>query len=134
MSDTNSDDLRDLLVYTTGTEVSGLGGNFTQGGFSGIRHEFNEANEANPGTRIRGLAAADNTRNLFKSVIPFDSYNLDRVEINRGSNSALFGLGSPAGIINSTLIRPHFSNTTEVGFQVDSWGGVPGRHWILIEV
>jgi hypothetical protein len=32
-----------------------------------------------------------------------DSYNTERVDISRGANAILFGLGSPAGIINNQL-------------------------------
>ena len=55
-------------------------------------------------TRVRGLSAPDRARNFFKTDIPFDSYNTDRVDLNRGANSFLFGLGSPAGLINSGLV------------------------------
>ena len=56
-----------------------------------------------PNTRIRGLAEADNLRDFFLTDIPWDSYNVDRVDLQRGPNSILFGIGSPAGIINSGL-------------------------------
>jgi hypothetical protein len=99
LRDTGSTNLRDVLVYTTGTEVTGLGGNF---GGSGIATE--EATDVtisnNVGTRVRGLASADTTRGFFRSLIPFDAYNSNRLEINRGANAILFGVGSPAGIVN----------------------------------
>lgn len=99
LRDTGSTNLRDVLVYTTGTEVTGLGGNF---GGSGVASE--EATDVtinnNVGTRVRGLASADTTRGFFRSLIPFDSYNANRLEINRGANAILFGVGSPAGIVN----------------------------------
>lgn len=99
LEDTGSTNLRDVLVYTTGTEVTGLGGNFSGSGFG--LEQFREAGLSNrTGTRVRGLAEAQQARNFFRSLIPVDSYNTERIDINRGANALLFGVGSPAGIIN----------------------------------
>lgn len=109
--DTGSTSAKDLLVYTTGTEVTGPGGNFTDARSTGAQTplaNFESNLNANAGSRVRGLLSADNTRDFFTTGVPFDSYNLERIEINRGANAALFGIGSPAGIINSTTIRPRF--------------------------
>lgn len=122
--DTNSTDALDILVYTTGTEVAGIGGNFTNFSVEGSGGQVSD--EANRNailapTRIRGLAAADRARNYFRTSIPFDSYNTQRVEINRGSNAVLFGLGSPAGIINNSLKQAEFANSIKMGFTVSSY-------------
>src|SRR4051812_8867351 len=53
-------------------------------------------------TRGRRLAGATQDRNFSRSVIPMDGYNTHRGEINRGANELLFGVGSPAGIINTS--------------------------------
>lgn len=103
LSDTGSNNLRDLLIYQTSAESTGFGGNLSgadpsPGGSPGEPSLSN----GNSGNRIRGLAAADNARNYFKSIIPMDGYNTERVEINRGANALLFGVGSPAGIINTS--------------------------------
>lgn len=121
--DTGSDNLRDALVYTTGTEVNGPGGNFADFGVNSTGFGGNFSESFGTTTRVRGLAAADTTRNFFPSVIGFDNYNSERVEINRGTNSALFGLGSPAGIINHTLIRPIMnSDQGEFSAEYGSYG------------
>lgn len=124
LQDTGSTNLEDILVYTVGTEVNGLGGNFSNFGQMNLGRKFQEnssgAFEPMSTTRLRGLAAADQARNFFNSGIPTDAYNVDRIDINRGANSALFGLGSPAGIINSTLIAPRFKDSAEVKVRVDS--------------
>jgi len=126
LEDTGATNLQDLLVYTTGTEVAGLGGNFSneldRGSFT---LEFEgERFAANASTRVRGLAAADNTRNYFSSIIPLDSYNINRVTVNRGANNILFGLGSPAGIIDRSLARPVGFNSSEVSIRVDKYGSL----------
>ncbi|MGH7995990.1 MAG: hypothetical protein ACREFX_06530 [Opitutaceae bacterium] len=58
---------------------------------------------ANPTTRVRGLTSADVAEDFFLTNSRVDSYNVDQVEINRGPNAMLYGLGSPGGIINSDL-------------------------------
>jgi outer membrane receptor for ferric coprogen and ferric-rhodotorulic acid len=122
MNDIAANNLQDLLTYTAGTEVDGLAGNFSGSGFnSGGFQEFNGASRSVQGnTRVRGLGAADQTRDYFITDTPMDGYNIDRVEINRGPNAILFGLGRPGGIINSGLIRAMPNRTkTKVETQFD---------------
>ena len=49
---------------------------------------------------------------------------MDRVDIQRGPNSILFGLGSPAGIVNATLRNADFRNKGSFEFRVGSYGSV----------
>lgn len=123
LEDTNSDDLRELLVYTANTEVPGIGGNFANPNSGSTVGAITDDQFKRPSTntRIRGLAAADLTRDYFATIIPLDSYNTDRVVINRGANAILFGLGSPAGIINNNTVRPLFSDHGEVVLQYGSY-------------
>jgi outer membrane receptor protein involved in Fe transport len=104
MIDTASTNVRDLLVYTANTEAGGFEGNFsgvsTGNGFANAEATLQSPQNS---TRVRGLAGADLTRDFFLTNIPMDSYNTERVDISRGANAILFGLGSPAGIINNQL-------------------------------
>ncbi len=106
-----------LLTYLPDTEVAGVHGNFSGFGNSGSISE----NYINPQstTRVRGLDNADNTRGYFLSSIPWDAFNIDRVDAVRGPNAILYGLGSPAGIINTTLNEAEFRNFTNLEFR---WG------------
>lgn len=124
LDDTGSTDMEDLLVYATGMEVPGIGGNLSNTEIAGGGAVGNQASVERPqeNTRARGLAPADLTRNLYLTDIPFDSYNLHRVTINRGSNALLFGLGSPAGIIDHSLVDAYFRNFEEVRVKFDSEG------------
>lgn len=121
LQDTNSRNAADLLVYTTSTEVAGQGGNFTGAGDTAVL-DTTAYTSPNPNTRVRGLAAADNLRDFFLTDIPWDSYNVGRVELQRGANSVLFGIGSPAGIINSSIDGATFRNDNKVEFQLGSFG------------
>jgi len=112
LADTASTNARDLLIYTTGTEIGGFEGNFsgvaTGNGFSSAEGTLQSPAQS---TRVRGLAGADLTRDFHLTSIPMDSYNTERVDISRGANAILFGLGSPAGIINNQLKVPNLRKT-----------------------
>lgn len=125
LTDVGATNTADVLVYTTGTEVVGVGGNFSNSSSATYNQSFEaQRQDANPATRIRGLAGADQTRNYFLSpYIPVDSYNTQSVTINRGANAILFGFGSPAGIIENSLVAPQFKNKGEVQLRVSSYGG-----------
>jgi outer membrane receptor protein involved in Fe transport len=120
---TNSED---LLRYTTSTETGGLYGNFSGmtsrgAGISGAAEGERLANPAGI-NRSRGLGALDNTRNYLLSSIPWDGYNIGRVDISRGPNSFLFGVGSPSGISNVTTNDANFANSGSVEGRYGSFG------------
>ncbi|MDD2764391.1 MAG: TonB-dependent receptor plug domain-containing protein [Opitutaceae bacterium] len=122
LQDTAVKNAQDLLVYTPNTEVSGLGGNFS--GFAGLK-TYNESSKlVNPSTnnRVRGLDAADNTRDYFLTDIPWDSFNVGRIDLQRGPNSILFGVGSPAGIINASITGASYKTAYKIENAVDEYG------------
>lgn len=51
--------------------------------------------------RVRGIAAGTPTRGFFTTRFRMDAYNSEGLTIASGPNSILFGIGSPAGIIDS---------------------------------
>ncbi len=102
LNDTGSTDINELLVYTANTEAFGAGGNFSNDNGGQATDTATERAEPQRTTRVRGLDPADLTRNYYLTDIAADSYNTDRVSINRGANNILFGLGSPSGIVNQT--------------------------------
>lgn len=122
MQDVGATDPVDILVYTANTEAGGVGGNYS-GANVGSPAIFTDVTR-NPqnNNRVRGLARADLTRDYFPSTIVFDGYNTSRVEINRGPNATLFGLGSPGGIINSQLIQPTMKNGATAELTMDHYG------------
>ncbi len=119
-------DIGTLLQYTPSAEVAGPYGTYS--GVGGGQTFSEQNNMANPSSaqRVRGLAAADNTRDYYVTDIPWDTYNVDRVDILRGPNSFLFGLGSPAGIVNAGLTNAEFHDTGEVAWRVGSYGSTRG--------
>jgi len=127
MSDLNVNRQEDLFIYTNNTEVSGLYGNYSgmtargqgipSGGAEGTRL-------SNPGgvNRGRGLTSMDSTRNYFPSDIPWDGFNISRVDISRGPNSFLFGTGSPSGISNVSTNEATFKDHGSVEAHYGSYG------------
>jgi len=126
LEDTGITSSTELLQYTTSTEVAGgAGGNFAGGDLgtpAAVLTGDDNRRAETASTRVRGLTSASTSRGLFPSVIPFDSYNVSRVEINRGANSVLFGLGSPAGIINYNVNEPLWKNANKIELRVDEHG------------
>jgi outer membrane receptor protein involved in Fe transport len=118
--DTGAVNNASLLQYAPNSEVGGISGNYAGAG-DGSRL-IEPIQRPNENTRIRGLAAADNTRDFFRTDIPWDSYNVDRVDLQRGPNSILFGQGSPAGIINAGTKGAGFRNSGEVEARYGSFG------------
>ena len=123
MDDIGAKNSDSLLQYTTNAEVAG-----TQGNYSGVGRGTTVQNPTpiTSNQRVRGLVAADQTRDFFATNIPWDSYNVDRIDIQRGPNSILFGLGSPAGIVNASTRNAIFRNSGAVETRVGSYGSVRG--------
>ncbi len=118
LQDTNARNSQDLLVYAPSTEVTGIRGNFA--GYAGTA-TFQE-NTLSATTRVRGLDQADNTRDSYLTDIPWDSFNVGRIDLQRGPNSILFGTGSPAGIINASTNDASFKTGYRVEDVVDQYG------------
>lgn len=128
LQDTGAVNIEDVLILTPNTEIGGLSGNFSATQYAGAGNIIPEGHRDDPSggmTRVRGLAAADLTRNYFLTDVPFDTYNTDRIAVQRGANSALFGLGSPGGIVNATTVRANFAgNEGRVRLETDQHGTV----------
>jgi outer membrane receptor for ferric coprogen and ferric-rhodotorulic acid len=126
LQDTGATDTKSLLVYTTNTEVGGIGGNFTNVGDSTTPNDVQARVSPQTNTRVRGLTSADNTRNFFLTRTPWDGYNVDRVDIQRGANSLLFGIGSPAGIVNTNIQGASMFNEGKIEAKIGSYGSIRG--------
>jgi hypothetical protein len=75
---------------------------------------------------VRGAPSADNfpTRNGAINFGAADSYNTERMEFQRGPDTAMFGDGGPGGRQGSSSKRARFNNTsTSISGQFDNWGG-----------
>jgi hypothetical protein len=120
LQDTGAKNAEDLLVYTPSTEISGLRGNFSGAAGTAVAQENTVSNT----TRVRGLDSADNTRDYFLTDIPWDSFDVGRVDLQRGPNSILFGTGSPAGIVNVSTNPAAFNNAYNLTNRFDEYGSL----------
>jgi outer membrane receptor protein involved in Fe transport len=111
----------DLLIYGAGTEAAGAGGNFSASTNNINATEIvGEGPRAAPqnSNRTRGLASSQLTRGFFNTDIGLDSYNTESVTLSRGPNAILFGAGSPAGVLEQSLIRADlFADSTRVEYR-----------------
>ena len=124
MEDVGATDTGTLLQYTTNAEVGGTNGTYAGLGNGASVDESATLRAPATDQRLRGLTSADNSRDYFVTDIPWDSYNIDRIDILRGPNSILFGLGSPAGMINGSTRNAEFRDTGSTDLRFDSWGSV----------
>ena len=135
LQDTNSQNINDIMMYEAGTEGSHTFTPVT--GFSeatriddalaGSNDVANAIGGANTlSTRVNGLGAPDNEVDDFYGIyrIPFDTYNVQSIEIDRGPNSLMFGSGSAAGIVNSSSTQAQINKFTgDFSLQASSFGG-----------
>jgi hypothetical protein len=129
LEDLGAVDNRGVLAHVTNAEIAGGMGNYSGGvivgGTNGVAENTLFENP-NANTRIRGLSAADSTLNFFLSDVSWDGYNTSRIDLQRGPNAILAGLGSPAGLINATYDRALFRDRGTLQARVDMFGSVRG--------
>lgn len=122
--DTAALDINDVFLYEGGVEGTG-----TYTAFSVDRNgSVNDAGQGSPQTanRARGIGSVNIARDGYRasSRIPIDVYNIDSIEISRGPNSTLFGLGAASGTTNTNLAHALLTKeATSVSAQFDSYGG-----------
>ncbi|HVU35554.1 MAG TPA: TonB-dependent receptor plug domain-containing protein [Opitutaceae bacterium] len=124
MSDFAMLDINDIFQYTAGTEGTG-----TYTDFQVNRNGDTTDNvQASPTTanRIRGLSNANVSFNNYEvsGRMPIDPSITNGVEISRGPNANVFGLGQPGGTVNQIPLTPNLTrNRNETEARVDSYGG-----------
>ncbi|MDO8542497.1 MAG: hypothetical protein Q7S40_18810 [Opitutaceae bacterium] len=70
--------------------------------------------------RIRSIGSGTRSRNFFQQTSTPDNFNLERITVASGPNAILFGLGSPAGIFDSTPARAQMRSKYGFELQYDS--------------
>ena len=73
-----------------------------------------ESRNDNGRLTFRGLSGSGNTsRNFFQWSVPSDTYNVERFDFGKGSNSLMFGDSTPGGQVTTTTKRARFTNSGE---------------------
>ena len=125
LMDTASVDINDVFMYEANTE-----GTAQWTSFANDRGTISDDIQANPttATRMRGLSSANTAVGGFASTLPFDTYNIESVEISRGPNSSVFGLGNTGGGVNINAARANLTRSiSSFGTRGDSYGGYRGN-------
>jgi hypothetical protein len=138
MEDTASVDINDVFRYELNTEGSSTytpsQQTFRSDGILDVNAGGTLGNQVASFTnatanRIRGIGAPSTAINYFPSIgaLPMDSYNVQSLEITRGPNSLIFGLGSPAGIVNQTTAQANLRReAANVTLRFDDRGSYRG--------
>jgi hypothetical protein len=120
-------DINDVFLYTANTEGTGTYSDFVMN----RNGELTDNVSLNPtqANRVRGVASANVSYGNFETMgrLPLDPLILDGVEVSRGPNANVFGLGNPSGTVNQV---PSSANTTRdrtrAEFRADSYEGYRG--------
>jgi outer membrane receptor protein involved in Fe transport len=130
MFDTAALDLNDIFLYEASTEGTGNYTQFTPNRNGGVIDGV--AGDPNTANRIRGVGSPISGSGVNMAIgnfstnsrIPMDPYNIDSVEISRGPNSNLFGLGAATGTVNLVPSKANLTRSS-TGFtaRADSEGG-----------
>ncbi len=123
MSDFAMLDINDIFLYEAGTEGTGT---YTE--FSVDRNGSPVDNSLNPNSanRVRGVGSANLSFANFETSgrMPIDPSIIDAVEISRGPNSTVFGLGNAAGTVNMAPASANLNrNRSQASMRFDSFGG-----------
>ena len=123
MADFGLLDINDIFLYEASTEGTA---NYSARSFDQNGYET-DAVQLTPesANRIRGLNPANISFGNFETsgAIPLDPLNIDAVEISRGPNSSLFGLGTGGGTVNSVPSSANLlRNRSEVTARTDNIG------------
>ncbi|MBC7369730.1 MAG: TonB-dependent receptor plug domain-containing protein [Undibacterium sp.] len=83
------------------------------------------SNNPEANNRIRGMGQANVTAGgiSVSNASAIDAYNIDAVEISRGANSNIFGIGSTSGTVNLSLAAANTTrDATKFTFMTDDRG------------
>lgn len=124
MADFGMLDINDIFLYVAGTEGTGTYTDFTldRNGSLGDNVQSNPT-QAN---RVRGIAPANVSLGNIETMgrVPVDPITIESVEISRGPNANVFGLGNPSGTVNMVPASANLTrNRAATELRTDSYGG-----------
>jgi outer membrane receptor for ferric coprogen and ferric-rhodotorulic acid len=125
MADLAMLDINDVFLYSGNTEGTGQ---YTQIEEVSGRADTTDATAGDPANanRIRGIGRANVSSGNFETSnrVPLDPIDTDGVEISRGPNASIFGLGNPSGTVNIIGTTANLQrNRSTISFRADSFDG-----------
>ncbi len=119
-------DLNDIFAMEVSTEGTS---NYTDlsstNASTGINSDFTSTNPEGA-NRIRGIAAANMAFGNFETSgrVPIDPIDIDAIEISRGPNTSVFGMGKGSGTVNSVPASARLaSDSAEFAMRADNRDG-----------
>lgn len=138
------DELAIVDTTTLLSEIAGLGPPLISGGSENVRGMLEGDRVDFKALTSRGLAISNPRREGFlrSEISLVDSFDLERVEALKGSNSLLFGSGDAGGVVNVSAKRAYLNRiSAKMGAQFDSEGSERytfdanvGRKWLALRV
>ena len=102
-------DVKEALQFTAGLETE-------------ITSQQVGENLANPNAfRLRGFVSEAVMRSGFRVIGATDSVNIAQVDVVRGPNALLYGIGNFGGVVNYITSRPTNEFRSKAGVVVGSW-------------
>ena len=114
-------DINDIFLYEASTEGTGT---YTDAVVdrNGVVSD-NVARDPNNANRVRGIGPANQAVGNFQTGTPIDPAMIDSLEISRGPNSNIWGLGSGSGTVNAIQSSANLQReATSVSLRTDDLG------------
>jgi hypothetical protein len=117
-------DINDIFDYMASTEGTNTYSQFDTDRTGAVVDQVSLS--PNTANRVRGIGNANIAFNNIQTTgrVPVDPLWLDSVELSRGPNANIFGLGNASGTVNQTPATANLSrNFTKVDLRADSYDG-----------
>jgi outer membrane receptor protein involved in Fe transport len=124
MSDFGMLDINDIFLYVAGTEGTGTYTDYTLDRNGSLGD--NVQNNPTQANRVRGIAPANVSLGNIETMgrVPVDPITVESVEVSRGPNANVFGLGNPSGTVNMVSASANLSrDRASTELRGDSYGG-----------
>lgn len=129
IKDIGADNLRESLQYSGGIQLQTQNDWGSQGTFSNVtipgrlnNPEGVTANVDQTHLKIRGFPTEASLRDGFRRQNSTDSVNIARVEVIRGPNALLYGVGNFGGVVNYMIKMPEKTAGGSLAATIGSYG------------
>ena len=124
MSDFAMRDINDVFDYMASTEGTNTYSQFTTDRTGAVVD--NVSLNPNTANRVRGIGNANVAFNNIAMTgrVPVDALWMEALELSRGPNANIFGLGNASGTVNQVPATANLTRDfTRIGMRGDSYGG-----------
>ena len=120
-------DINDIFLYTASTEGTGTFTDYVMD----RNGQLTDNVQMNPtqANRVRGIASANVSLGNFETMgrVPIDPLLVESIEVSRGPNANVFGLGNPSGTVNQVPASANLTrDKSRAEVRADSFDGYRG--------